>query len=263
MNHDDSSRQSSLCQKSDNSTVMHHAHTGAGQLSPLLLIDDDRSLASLVTEYCAAGGFSITSALNGEEGIRLARQQYFQLIILDVMMPGIDGFEVLKRLRSSSNIPILMLTTRGAAMDRVQGLEGGADDYLAKPFQAEELVARIKAILRRVYPEEVTTRLSIGDLTVDEAERSVEVSGERIELTGAEFSLLKLLMTNPGDPLPRQELIPRLFGREPSTFDRSIDNLVNNLRKKLGSHSDGSDRIRSVRNIGYCYVAGSKSESSS
>jgi two-component system response regulator CpxR len=242
--------------------VTRLAHTGAGQLSPLLLIDDDRSLASLVAEYCAAGGFSIISALNGEEGIRLARQQYFQLIILDVMMPGIDGFEVLKRLRISSNVPILMLTTRGAAMDRVQGLEGGADDYLAKPFQAEELVARIKTILRRVYPKEVAARLSVGDLTVDEGERSVELAGERIALTGAEFSLLKLLMTNPSDPLSREELIPRIFGRDPSTFDRSIDNLVNNLRKKLGPHSDGSDRIKSVRNIGYCYVTGVKSGSS-
>lgn len=263
MEHDDSSRQSAVCQKRDNRLVTHLVHPATEQLSPLLLIDDDRSLAALVAEYCAAGGFSITSALNGEEGIRLARQQYFQLIILDVMLPGIDGFEVLKRLRSSSNIPILMLTTRGAAMDRVQGLEGGADDYLAKPFQAEELVARIKTILRRVYPKEVSTRFSIGDLIVDDAERSVELSGERIELTGAEFSLLRLLTTNPGGPLPRQELIPRIFGREPSTFDRSIDNLVNNLRKKLGSHPDGSDRVRSVRGIGYCYVSGTKSGSSS
>jgi DNA-binding response OmpR family regulator len=223
-------------------------------LCPLLLIDDDRSLASLIAEYCASGGFSITSALNGEEGIRLARQQYFNLIILDVMLPGIDGFEVLKRLHRSSNIPILMLTTRGAAMDRVYGLENGADDYLAKPFQPEELVARIKSILRRSDPPNPAARFSLGDLTVDELERSITLDGQSIDLTGAEFHLLKLLLNHPGDPLSREELIPRIFGREPTSFDRSIDNLVNNLRRKLGLHPDGGERIKSIRNIGYSYV---------
>jgi two-component system, OmpR family, response regulator CpxR len=253
---EDSSRKMVFREKSDNNNVTHPPHTDLDQLSPLLLIDDDRSLASLIAEYCAAGGFSITSALNGEEGIRMACQHHFLLIILDVMMPGIDGFEVLKRLRRSSSIPILMLTTRGAAMDRIQGLEGGADDYLAKPFQPEELVARIKSILRRVYPNESLPKLTAGDLVMDEAERSVSINEQRLELTGAEFNLLKLLLVHPGDPLSREELIPQIFGREQSAFDRSIDNLVNNLRRKLGPYPDGSDRIKSVRNVGYCYTVG-------
>jgi two-component system response regulator CpxR len=240
--------------KGDNKAVSAFAFSAPIQLSPLLLIDDDRSLASLIAEYCAAGGFSITSALSGEDGIRMARQQFFMLIVLDVMLPGIDGFEVLKRLRQTSKIPILMLTTRGAAMDRVHGLESGADDYLAKPFQPEELVARIKTILRRVYPKDDAAKLILGDVTVDELERSVLLCDERIELTGAEFHLLRLLLSHPGDPMSREELIPRIFGREATAVDRSIDNLVNNLRRKLGPHADGTDRIRSVRNIGYCYA---------
>jgi DNA-binding response OmpR family regulator len=238
--------------------VSRPSHPANGALAPLLLIDDDRSLASLLAEYCAAGGFSIASALNGEDGIALVRQRSFKLVILDVMMPGMDGFEVLKRLRSSSDIPILMLTTRGAAMDRIQGLQSGADDYLAKPFEPEELVARVKSILRRAQPADTTARLTVGDIVVDETERSARINGRLIDLTGAEFGLLKMLLANPGDPMSREELIPRIFEREASAFDRSIDNLVNNLRKKLGTHDDGSDRIKSVRNIGYCYVGGSQ-----
>jgi DNA-binding response OmpR family regulator len=250
----DSSRQALSSRQRDNNAVDGFALSAPIQLSPLLLIDDDRSLASLIAEYCAAGGFSITSALSGEDGIRMARQHFFMLIILDVMLPGIDGFEVLNRLRQSSKTPILMLTTRGAAMDRVHGLESGADDYLAKPFQPEELVARIKTILRRVYPKDDAAKLVLGDVTVDELERSVLLGDERIELTGAEFHLLRLLLSHPGDPMSREELIQRIFGREATAFDRSIDNLVNHLRRKLGSHADGTDRIRSVRNIGYCYA---------
>jgi two-component system, OmpR family, response regulator CpxR len=250
----DSSRQTLLGGKRNNRAVSAFALSTPIQLSPLLLIDDDRSLASLIAEYCAAGGFSITSALSGEAGIRMARQQYFMLIILDVMLPGIDGFEVLKRLRQTSKTPILMLTTRGAAVDRVHGLESGADDYLAKPFQPEELVARIKTILRRVYPKDDAAKLTVGDVAIDELERSVLLGDERLELTGAEFHLLRLLLNHPGDPMSREELIPRIFGREPTAFDRSIDNLVNNLRRKLGPYADGADRIRSIRNIGYCYA---------
>ena len=225
-----------------------------GQSIPLLLIDDDRSLASLLTEYCSVAGFSISSAGNGEEGLTRSRQQHFFLIILDVMMPGIDGFEVLKRLRQFTDTPVLMLTTRDAGVDRVRGLEGGADDYLAKPFQPDELVARIRSILRRVHPNDTGGQLRVGELVVNEAERSCTLSGQRLDLTGAEFTLLRLLLLSPGEPLSREELIPRIFGREPTSFDRSIDNLVNNLRRKLGAYRDGTERIKSVRNIGYCYV---------
>jgi two-component system, OmpR family, response regulator CpxR len=232
-----------------------------GQLSPLLLID--RSLASLISEYCGVGGFSITSALSGEDGLRLARQQHFLLIILDVMLPGMDGFEVLERLRLSSDIPILMLTTRGAALDRVHGLENGADDYLAKPFQPEELVARIKSILRRVYPKDGLAKFTIGDITVDESERSIKLCDQRLDLTGAEFDLIRLLLGQPGESLSREKLIPRIFGRDPTSFDRSIDNLVNNLRRKLGTHQDGTERIKSVRNVGYCYVIANEGAESS
>ena len=250
----DSSRQTRSSRKGDNKAVSAFAFSAPIQLSALLLIDDDRSLASLIAEYCAAGGFSITSALSGEDGLRMARQQFFMLIVLDVMLPGIDGFEVLRRLRQTSKTPILMLTTRGAAMDRVHGLESGADDYLAKPFQPEELVARIKTILRRVYPNDAAAKLIFGDVTVDELERLVLLGDERIELTGAEFHLLRLLISHPGDPMSREELIPRIFGREATTFDRSIDNLVTHLRRKLGPHTDGTERIRSVRNVGYCFA---------
>ena len=225
-----------------------------GQSIPLLLIDDDRSLASLLTEYCSVAGFSISSAGNGEEGLTRLRQGHFFLIILDVMMPGIDGFEVLRRLRQFTDTPVLMLTTRDAGVDRVRGLEGGADDYLAKPFQPDELVARIRSILRRVHPKDTGGQLKAGELVVNEAERSCTLSGQRLDLTGAEFALLRLLLLSPGEPLSREELIPRIFGREPTSFDRSIDNLVNNLRRKLGAYRDGTDRIKSVRNVGYCYV---------
>ena len=250
----DNSRQTLYIRKRDNRPVTTFALSAPAQLPPLLLIDDDRSLASLIAEYCTAGGFSITSARSGEDGIRMARQQHFLLIILDVMLPGMDGFEVLRQLRRTSKTPILMLTTRGAAMDRVHGLETGADDYLAKPFQPEELVARIKTILRRVYPKEDEAKLTVGDVTLDELERSVLLGRDRLELTGAEFHLLRLLLSHPGDPMTRDELIPVIFGRESTAFDRSIDNLVNNLRRKLGPQADGTDRIRTIRNIGYCYT---------
>jgi DNA-binding response OmpR family regulator len=220
----------------------------------LLLIDDDVSLSRLIREYCETDGLEVATAITGEEGIYLAQQKHFQLVILDVMLPGINGFDVLKRIRQRSNMPVLMLTTRGATQDRIQGLQGGADDYLPKPFEPEELVARIRAILRRVYPAQTALHLVVGDVTLDEKERSTKVGSAAIDLTGAEFHLLRLLLETPGKPLTREELVPQVFSRDMGIFDRSIDNLVGNLRRKLGTYPSGSERIRGIRNIGYVYV---------
>jgi two-component system, OmpR family, response regulator CpxR len=253
----DSSRQKYLGLRRNNRFVTDLALQSSTLPSTLLLIDDDRSLAALIAEYCGPGGFAITPAFSGEDGIRLVRQQYFVLIVLDVMLPGIDGFEVLKRIRYSSDTPVLMLTTRGAAKDRIYGLEIGADDYLPKPFQPEELLARIHSILRRTRPKESPAALTLGDITINELERSVTLEGRRLDLTGAEFQLLKLLLGQPGEVFSREELIPSIFSRESTGMDRSIDNLVNNLRKKLGAHANGIDRFKSIRNVGYSYVAGS------
>jgi DNA-binding response OmpR family regulator len=220
-----------------------------------LLIDDDLPLAKLIAEYFEPQGFSVSLAATGEEGVYLCQQQRFLLIILDVMLPGMDGFEVLKRIRKRSNTPVLMLTTRGATRDRVQGLQSGADDYLPKPFQAEELGARVHSILRRSYPKPRVARLVVGDLDLDETRRSVTLGDRPIELTGAEFELLRLLMEQPGTPISRVELVPKIFEREVQGIDRSVDNLASNLRRKLGQHRDGSERIKSIRNVGYTYVA--------
>jgi two-component system response regulator CpxR len=254
----DNSRQKYPALRRDNKYVTDLAIQSSSNPSRLLLIDDDRSLAALIAEYFGPAGFAVTPAFRGEDGICLARQQYFLLIILDVMLPGIDGFEVLKRIRRTSETPVLMLTTRGAAKDRIHGLQSGADDYLPKPFQPEELLARIHSILRRTLPKESPATLTIGDIAINELGRSVTLAGQQLDLTGAEFQLLKLLICQPGEPLSREELIPRIFGRESTGLDRSIDNLVNNLRKKLGTHANGLDRFKSIRNVGYSYVAGNR-----
>jgi DNA-binding response OmpR family regulator len=171
------------------------------------------------------------------------------------MLPGIDGFEVLERLRLFSNVPVLMLTTRGTSADRIRGLRMGADDYLPKPFEPDELIARINSILRRIRPSmNGLCFISIGDVELDERSRRVTSAGAAVELTGAEFSLLHLLLSKPGNIFSRQELIPRVLSRQESGVDRSIDTLVKNLRRKLGPFPDGSDRIQSVRGIGYVYV---------
>jgi DNA-binding response OmpR family regulator len=221
----------------------------------LLLVDDDVALGELVSEYAAYEDYAVATADTGELGLRMIARKAFALVILDVMLPGIDGFEVLERLRHFSDVPVLMLTTRGAASDRIRGLKMGADDYLPKPFEPDELLARVKSILRRIQPSvNGLSFVSIGDLELDERFRRVTRGGDIVELTGAEFSLLQLLISRPGITLSRQDLIPRVLSRQESGIDRSIDSLVSNLRRKLGPFPDGTERIRSVRGVGYVYV---------
>jgi two-component system, OmpR family, response regulator CpxR len=223
----------------------------------LLLVDDDVSLGELVSEYAAYEAYAVATANTGEDGLRMLSQRTFALVILDVMLPGLDGFEVLERLRNVSDVPVLMLTTRGTVPDRIRGLKMGADDYLPKPFEPGELIARVNSILRRVQPSKAgLSFISIGDVELDARSRRVTRAGAAVELTGAEFSLFQLLLSKSGSILSREELIPQVLSRPEYASDRSIDSLVTKLRRKLGPFPDGSERIRSIRGVGYVYVAG-------
>lgn len=225
----------------------------------ILVIDDDQELCGLLTEYLAGEGFEVTAVHSGSEGADRGSRGEHALIVLDVMLPGLNGFEVLRRIRSASTVPVVMLTARGEEVDRIVGLELGADDYLPKPFNPRELVARIRAIQRRqaVSQKGDTTAgaaLSVGDLALDPGRRTV-LQGERVvELTSLEFSLLELLLAQAGRVISREELCSQALGRPLNSFDRSIDVHISSLRRKLGATSDGSERIKSVRGVGYIYL---------
>jgi len=222
----------------------------------LLLIDDDAELCELLNDYLGAAGFAVTAAHDGAEGIRHALSGTYALAVLDVMLPGLDGFEVLRRIRARSALPVLMLTARGDDVDRIVGLEIGADDYLPKPFNPRELVARIHAILRRsAAPRGAPPgRLAVGDVEMDTGARVVQRGGTPVELTGAEFALLELLLRGAGQVVERDELSRSVLGRKLMPFDRSIDMHVSNLRRKLGPAPGGGERIKTVRGCGYLYA---------
>jgi len=227
----------------------------------ILVIDDDREMADLLRESLAQEGFELSAVQSGEEGIERGRNTWLDLILLDVNLPGMNGFEVLRRLRRESDVPVIMLTARGEDVDRIVGLEIGADDYLPKPFNVRELVARINAILRRAGRERMSTpadansrELKRGSVSVDLLARAVRRDGQIVPMTTSEFDLLRVLMESAGAPVRRQDLSKCVFDREYSVFDRSIDNLVSALRRKLGATSEGLERIKSIRNIGYMYA---------
>lgn len=222
---------------------------------PILLIDDDLGLGRLLEEYLVPEGFDLTISPTGENGLELAQSHRYALAILDVMLPGIDGFQVLEHLRRSANLPVLMLTTRGSTSDRVQGLRSGADDYLPKPFEPSELLERIRSILRRVQPRAGRFEfMRVDDIQLDESARTVIRGTEHIFLTGSEFLLLQVLLSNAGRVLARDKLVHLVLDRQATPNDRSIDTLVSNLRRKLGPSIAGSDRIRSSRGVGYVYA---------
>ncbi len=224
----------------------------------ILLVDDDTELCELLSDYLTQEGFTLESVHDGAAGLERARVDEHELVLLDVMLPGLSGFEVLRRLREQSRIPVLMLTARGDDVDRIVGLEMGADDYLAKPFNPRELVARIRAILRRaeggVADRDAGGPLEVGDVTLDRATREVERAGERIAVTDVEFSLLEALLEAAGRVVSREDLCRRVLGRPLSPYDRSVDVHVSNLRRKLGKGEGDLDRIRTVRGVGYQYV---------
>jgi two-component system, OmpR family, response regulator CpxR len=225
----------------------------------VLVIDDDVGLCELVDEYLEPEGYDVEAAHNGERGIARALSSDHALVILDVMLPGINGFDVLRRIRAKSRIPVLMLTARGDDIDRIVGLEIGADDYLSKPFNPRELVARIRAILRRSQPDESLAggreSLNVGDIEMDLGTRTVRCSGALVELTVVEYDLLEKLLRAAGQIAKREDLVKEVLGRELSPFDRSIDMHVSNLRKKLGHRLNGLERIKTIRGVGYIYAA--------
>jgi two-component system response regulator CpxR len=224
----------------------------------ILIIDDDSELCELVREFLEGEGFEIDAAYDGLSGIERCLEREPDLVILDVMLPGIGGFEVLSRIRAHSRVPVIMLTARGEEVDRIVGLEMGADDYLPKPFNPRELAARIRAILRRSAASEASGDepevLAIGDLEIDIGARQVRCSGDEVELTGAEFVILETLVRAAGTVVERNDLSRQALGRRASTFDRSLDVHLSNVRKKLGPLPDGSERIKTVRGVGYLYV---------
>jgi two-component system response regulator CpxR len=226
----------------------------------VLVIDDDVGLCELVEEYLEPEGYDVEATHNGERGIDRALSNDHSLVVLDVMLPGMHGFDVLRRIRAKSRIPVLMLTARGDDVDRIVGLEIGADDYLPKPFNPRELVARIRAILRRTQPEEAVAGgdrevLVVGDIEMDTATRAVRRSSEPVDLTAVEYDLLERLLRAAGQIAKREELVKEVLGRELSPFDRSIDMHVSNLRKKLGHQLNGMERIKTIRGVGYIYAA--------
>ncbi|HEY2458346.1 MAG TPA: response regulator transcription factor [Candidatus Acidoferrum sp.] len=226
----------------------------------ILIIDDDAELCDLVKRYLESEGFAVSVAHSGKQGIRAGLSGEYDLIVLDVMLPDIKGFEVLAEMRQRKRTPVLMLTAKGDEIDRVLGLEIGADDYLHKPFNPRELLARITAILRRSrWRSEDNGKPNVrsirsGDIELDLAGHSIAKSGKAVHLTSAEFDLLCIFLESPGKVLSRENLAERVLDREFAPFDRSIDLHVSNLRRKLGPNADGTERIRSVRGIGYLYA---------
>jgi two-component system response regulator CpxR len=229
-------------------------------MADILLVDDDRELCELLTDYLQREGFTVRTAHDGLDGLHTATKARPDLVICDIMMPGIDGLQLLRELRQGSSVPVLMLTAKRAEAERIVGLELGADDYLPKPFSPRELVARIRAILRRssgqpaetdAVTEEITT---VGDLTIDRARRHVTVEDREVTLTATELELLGWLLVRPGEAVDRRFLFQRVLGREPSPEDRGLDMMVSRIRRKLGPHADGRSRIQSIRSLGYVYV---------
>ncbi len=224
----------------------------------VLIVDDDVELCELVSEYLTPEGFEVEAVHTGERGLERALSGEHILVVLDLMLPGMNGLEVLRRLRGQSRIPVIILTARGDDVDRIVGLEIGADDYLGKPFNPRELVARIRAVLRRSGSASsgpvVGSKIVVGDVELDPSARTVRRGGEAVELTSVEFALLELLLRSAGQVVTREQITKDVLGRKFMPYDRSIDMHVSKLRRKLGETGDGEERIKTIRGVGYIYA---------
>lgn len=227
-------------------------------MDKILIIDDDEELCELVSEYLTVEGFEIESVNDGETGLEKALSGEYDMAILDVMLPKMNGFDVLRNLREMSKMPVIMLTARGDDMERIVGLEIGADDYLPKPFNPRELAARLRAILRRTVVAEgdvdPTDKLDIDGIQISPSSRAAVRDGEELNLTSVEFGLLLELLKEAGKVVKKEDLSENVLERKLSPYDRSLDMHISNLRKKLGTRSDGSERIKTIRSVGYIYT---------
>ena len=218
----------------------------------VLLIDDDTRMFELLAQYLGQNGITVAHAPDGGRGLAALEANAYDAVLLDVMMPGMDGLEVCKRIRARRQIPILMLTARGDETDRVVGLELGADDYLSKPFSPRELLARLRAVLRRAQPASVSDRLESAGVSIDVAGREVRVSGKAVELTGLEFDLLVALVRRAGRVIPRDALLGEAGRSDTTVSERTVDVHISHLRQKLGD--DGARLIKTVRGVGYVFA---------
>ena len=221
----------------------------------ILVIDDDVELCGLLREFLQREGFQVDVAHDGKAGLEKVSKDAPDLIVLDVMLPGMDGFEILRRLRQQGRIPVLMLTARGEDVDRIVGLELGADDYLAKPFNPRELAARIRAILRRMEPRPTDSRVEVNGVTLDPGSREVVQDGKQVDLTTVEFDILEHLMRSAGRVLSRDALMEALYNRKATAFDRSMDMHISHLRRKLEGERT---LIKTVRGVGYQFCRSSE-----
>jgi two-component system response regulator CpxR len=222
----------------------------------ILIVDDDTELCELLREYFVLEGFDVRLAYDGEQALVESRRPGLDVMVLDIMMPKMNGIDVLRNLRKESELPVIMLTARGDDLDRIIGLELGADDYLAKPANPRELLARIRAILRRSNTHSAVAILEVGDLSLNQAGRQLHRDGQLMDLTSTEFSILQTLLQRRGEVVEKKDLYLAALGREPVAYDRSIDMHVSNLRRKLGPANNGSERIETIRGIGYQYRCG-------
>jgi two-component system OmpR family response regulator len=231
---------------------------GMAAMTQVLLIDDDVELRDMLKEYLEQEGFGVVAVYDGESGVSEALSGNYEIVILDIMMPRMNGLETLKRIRMKSNLPVLMLTARGDDNDRIIGLELGADDYVPKPCTPRELTARIRAILRRAqivpFDNAQTAALAVNGLTIWPAQRLAKLGGKPLELTSTEFNLLEVLVRNAGHPVSKNELSELGLGRPLARFDRNIDVHLSSLRQKLGTMADGRSCIQTVYRLGYQFI---------